>query len=66
MTSTFILVAIVVIIIFDVWLWTTNRPTISRVIAVFAQRHQLLLILLVLTIGVLVGHWFWPIVITIC
>jgi len=62
-TGAFIIASIAVIIAFDLWLWVSDRPTISRVIAIKAQEHRVILLLAVLAIGILVGHWFWPIVI---
>jgi hypothetical protein len=52
-------ICVVVLIAWDVWLYAQPpaADTISRVIADTAQRHPLL----PFGLGVLIGHWLWPI-----
>lgn len=53
------------IIVWDIFLYVTQRETISSALAITGHRYPLLKIIIILLIGVLVGHWFWPIYIAI-
>ena len=54
-TTAFIIGVTVVVIAYDVWAYLTPERTISQVMAGFAKRHPVIILLW----GVLMGHWFW-------
>lgn len=56
LTSIFIIVITAVVILFDLYVYVhKDHETISVVMARFAQRHPVIILLW----GVLMGHWFW-------
>lgn len=56
LTTAFIITVTTLVIIFDIYVYTSvEHETISEVMARFAQRHPVIVLLW----GVLMGHWFW-------
>lgn len=55
-TTIFVIVVSAVVILYDVWVYATDQTTVSQVMAGFAKRHPVVILLW----GVLMGHWFWP------
>jgi len=59
-TARGIILVFLLIVLWDVALYALGKETISEVFALTGGEYPLFKLAVVFSMGVLVGHWFWP------